>query len=185
MNFENLKGDNVSNEEMDNEPTKFLSDEITDLLVKQVGHELFAFYEYTAIAVWFENQGLGGFAAMAKKQACDETQHMMKVLNYLVEVGVEMTLPPIPEAPAMATDVAGAIDAILNREKSVTQNWRDIAKQSMSDTDVATLQLAQWFMVEQQEEESKIVKLAQRVAMADTTTGILVIDGQLTEEYSD
>lgn len=180
------KGDDVSNEEITpvDEPTKFLSDSIATLLTAQIGHELFAFYEYTGISVWFEAQGLPGFAAWAKKQACDESAHMQKILAYLVEVGATPTLPPIPEAPSMATGIKEAVQSILSREKSVTEQWRAIAKQAMQDTDVATIQLAQWFCIEQVEEESLVKTIMQRVEMADTTTGILVIDEQLKENYS-
>lgn len=184
MEFDSLK---VSKEDLEptpvNEPTKFLSDEIATMLTTQVGHEMFAFYEYTAISVWFEAQGLPGFAAWAKKQAGDESCHMQKVLCYLIEVGATPTLPSVPEAPSMATDVKAAVQAILTREKSVTMNWHNIAKKAMEDTDVATIQLAQWFMTEQMEEENLVKVIMQRVAMADTTTGILVLDEQLADQY--
>jgi len=54
------------------EQTKFITDAIENMLCQQIGNELFAFYEYTAVSAWFKGQGFDGFAAWAGAQACDE-----------------------------------------------------------------------------------------------------------------
>lgn len=178
----------TSNEELEPTPadevTKFISDEMATLLTTQIGHEMFAFYEYTAIAVWFESQGLCGFASWANKQARDEQCHMQKILCYLVGLGATPTLPAIPEAPAMAQDIKAAVQAILSREKSVTENWYIIAKKAMEDLDVASIDLSQWFVKEQMEEENLVKVIMQRLELASDGTGILVLDNELKERYS-
>lgn len=167
------------------EQTKLISDKVQELLIAQIGHEMFAHYEYTAIAAYFSTIGLEGFAAWATKQSCDEVGHARKVICFLIELDISPELPPIEGASAKFENVAAAVAAIMMREKSVTENWKAIGVQAMTDQDLATLNLAQCFISEQIEEENLVRTILQRVEMAEGGTGILVIDGQLAEEYGE
>lgn len=166
------------------EQTNLISDEVQALLIAQIGHEMFAHYEYTAISCWFHAQALEGFAAWATKQSCDEVAHAKKIINFLVELDINPVLPIIDAASAQFEDVASAVAAIMMREKGVTENWKDIGKQAMNDQDLATLNLSQWFINEQMEEENLVKTILQKVEMAGGGAGLLVLDGQLKEKYS-
>lgn len=135
------------------EVTDFLSKELKGMLDQQIGNELFAFYEYKAAAAWFKRQGLDGFACWATGQANDEIDHMNKVMCFLTELDLVPTFPELDSPPGMATGVRELVEAVLDREKAVTSNWRAIGKQAMQDVDLATMDLAQWFLREQMEEE--------------------------------
>ena len=165
------------------EQTKIVSDAAVALLTTQIGHEMFAHYEYTAISSWFACKGLDGFACWASKQACDEVGHAKKVLNFLIELDINPTLPAIEAATAQFESVAKAVAAIMLREKGVTANWRAIGVQALTDQDMATLELSQWFIKEQMEEENLVKTILQRIEIAGEGSGIIVLDIELQEKY--
>jgi len=161
--------------------TKFLSDDIVEMLAQQVGNEMTAFYEYTAINAWCDGVGLPGFTAWTAKQACDEMAHMKKVLRYLTIAGVSPKLPSISGTVTSYADVKATVDAIYSREKEVTANWRAIAKKALQDADAGTCALAQWFVTEQMEEEDTVEAVKFRLSIGS----VLEVDLQLMEQYGD
>lgn len=163
------------------EQTKFITDPVEQMLCQQIGNELFAYYEYTAAAAWFEGQGFSGFATWAGAQACGELEHMKKILDFLVTLGATPDLPQISGVAVKFPSIKAAIEGILERERAVTKNWRIIAKECIATDDAGTLELAQWFVTEQMEEEDAAKTLLSRLAAAGDGAGILVLDGQLME----
>lgn len=159
--------------------TKFITDAVEQMLCQQIGNELFAYYEYTAVAAWCEGQGFGGFATWAGTQACGELQHMKKILDFLVTLGATPELPQITGVSVKFPSIEAAIKGILERERAVTKNWRIIAKECIATDDAGTLELAQWFVTEQMEEEDAVKTLLSRLQAAGDGAGILVLDGQL------
>jgi len=159
--------------------TKFITDAVEQMLCQQIGNELFAYYEYIAAAAWFEGQGFSGFANWASTQACGELTHMKKILDFLVTLGATPDLPQITGVSVKFPSIKAAIEGILKRERAVTKNWRIIAKECIATDDAGTLELAQWFVTEQMEEEDAAKTLLSRLAAAGDGAGILVLDGQL------
>jgi len=166
------------------EQTKFITDAVEQMLCQQIGNELFAYYEYTAGAAWFKGQGFDGFAAWASKQAGDEKGHMQKILDFLVQLGCTPDLPQITGVSVKFPGIKEVVEGVLSRERSVTKNWRIIAKEAMTTFDAGTLALAQWFVTEQMEEEDVVKAILSRLEAAGTGAGILVLDSQLSEQYS-
>jgi ferritin len=164
------------------EQTKFLSEAVEKMLSQQIGNEMSAFYEYTAAKAWFAGQGLDGFAAWMAKQACDEMTHMNKVLMFLVECGCTPGLSSIEAPKTTYESVESVVEAIFQREKDVTANWRAIGKQAFQDFDSATGALAGWFVTEQIEEEDGVKAIHQKLQKAGGP-GLLVIDEMLLDKY--
>ena len=160
--------------------TKFLSDAITDLLSQQCGNECFAAYSYHGVAAWFDLIGLKGFCKYHEAQGNGEIGHAKKIFKFMLEAGAEPNLPAI-SAPLVRYDsVEQTLQAIVDHEKSVTESWRKIGKQAMTDEDMATMDLAQAFLVEQLEEENSAITLLQRAKMAGKN-GIIVVDAELSK----
>jgi ferritin len=161
-------------------PTSFLSKETAALLARQIGNEVFSCYAYYAVAGWFHNQGLDGFQKLFDKQAGGELVHFKKIYDYLLEAGQEFAMPPVGAPDRDYADVAAACEAVVKLEKAVTADWRAIHKAAVADQDAATIELAQWFVSEQMEEEDLVFTLLQRVRMA-SKDGILTIDAALMD----
>lgn len=161
--------------------TDFLSPEMEVLLNEQVAYEMYSAYLYFMVAAWCQSKGLVGFQAWFERQGNDEIGHAMKIYKYLVDTGSSVTLPPIP-SPAELADIGSvqeAAKAVLDHEMSVTAKWKRIGELSKAEPNLATQQLAQWFMTEQVEEEDGAMTLLQKVQMADSGSGVLIVDHEL------
>lgn len=169
--------------ETDDEQTKFVSEEMAALLNQQVANEMYAAYLYFMVAAWSETKGLTGFAKHFKTQGNDEIAHAMKVYGYLVATNTDVTLPaiPSPESLAKFSEMQEATRAVADQEMKVTADWKQIGELAKGEPNLATQELAQWFMTEQVEEENKSIALHQKVQLADTGSGILLLDAELAK----
>lgn len=164
------------------EQTDFIADDMEALLNRQVGSEFYSAYLYYMIAAVFQSKGLVGFQNWMEKQGDGEIGHAMKVYNYLVDTGSALELPAVPSPkidPAM--EVVEITRAILDHEMRVTEDWKRIGQLSKQQDNPATCKLVQEFMVEQVEEEDSALTLHQKVQLADTGSGILLIDNDLRD----
>jgi ferritin len=164
------------------EQTDFIADDMEALLNRQVGSEFYSAYLYYMIAAVFQSKGLVGFQNWMEKQGDGEIDHAMKVYNYLVDTGSSLELPAVPSPkidPAM--EVVEITRAILDHEMRVTEDWKRIGQLSKQQDNPATCKLVQEFMVEQVEEEDSALTLHQKVQLADTGSGILMIDNDLRD----
>ena len=161
--------------------TVFLSDTMTKMLTEQVGRETFSAYLYMGMAGYFDAAGLDGFAKYFRTASCEEMAHARKVHDYLLECGDSPTLPPMGESKGSYESVESALKKALEHEMSVTADWKRITAQARDDADAPTEELAQWFMTEQIEEESKIIKLIQRLSYGGPGAALL-LDIQLLNE---
>ena len=166
---------------LDDHQTRFLSPDMEKALNEQVGYELYSAYLYFAVSAWFNARGLAGFAAWMNRQGQDEIGHSRKVLNYLVDSGSNVAMPPVQAPMVNFNSVLEATKAVLDHEISVTHRWQVIGEISKGESNAATCKLVQDFMTEQIEEEDQAVNLYQRVQMADTGSGVLILDMELKE----
>jgi ferritin len=168
--------------ETDDFQTEFLSDEMQEMLNDQVAYEMYSAYLYYMVAAWSMSKGLAGFSSWFERQGDDEIQHAMKIYKYLVDTGSDVTLPAIPSPGEEVGDMETMEDAtraVLDHEMSVTKRWQRIGELAKSEPNLATQELAQWFMTEQVEEEDGAVTLHQKVQLADSGAGLLLIDSDL------
>lgn len=165
----------------DDRQTDFLSPEMEKALNDQLAYEMYSAYLYFMVSAWADSKGLTGFCGWFKKQGDDEIGHAMKIFKYLMDTGSPVTLPPIDSPAAVATfkEMADATRAVLDHEMKVTKRWQTIGELSKGEANLATQELAQWFMTEQVEEEDGAVKLHQKVQLADSGAGLLIIDSEL------
>lgn len=136
-----------------------------ELLSTQIGNEFAASQQYIAIAVWFDNQDLPQLAAHFYRQAVEERNHAMMLVQYRLDrdLGVE-----IPGIPAVKNDFGNAIEPIalaLAQEKRVTAQIEALFSAARADGDALGEQAMLWFLKEQVEEiasMSTLLTIAQR-----------------------
>src|SRR5664280_1545182 len=75
--------------------TAMITDEVRDLLIAQVGHELNAHQAYYGISLYFEVQSLAKWAGLFRSQSVEEAQHAAKIISFLVDNGIPYDLPAI------------------------------------------------------------------------------------------
>lgn len=166
---------------LDSKQTRFLSSEMQTMLNEQIAFEMFSAYVYFMIAAWSQTKGLTGFQGHFEKQGNGEIQHAMKVYRYLVDTGSTVDLPAVPSPTDLVkfSNMQEACRAVLDHEMLVTSRWQQIGERAKSEPNLATQELAQWFMKEQIEEEDLSLTLLNKVELADSGSGLLIIDASL------
>ncbi|HEY8457501.1 MAG TPA: ferritin [Actinopolymorphaceae bacterium] len=140
-----------------------------ELLREQIRHEFTAHQQYVAIAVWFDAQDLPRLAAHFYRQALEERNHAMMIVQYLLDQGVKVTIPGVDE---VRNDFASAREAValaLEQEQNVTEQFVTLAKTARDEGDYIGEQFLQWFLHEQVEEVSSMSTLLTVVERAGDT----------------
>ena len=147
-----------------------------DTLNEQVGHEFAASQQYVAIAVHYDAETLEQLAAFFYRQAVEERNHAMMIVQYLLDAGEQVVVPGV-EAPQ--TEFADAVEPLrlaLAQEKTVTEQIVALVKLAREEGELVGEQFLHWFLQEQREEVASMTTLLNTIRRAD---GNLL----LVEEY--
>ncbi|MBL4805674.1 MAG: ferritin [Rhodobacteraceae bacterium] len=143
-----------------------LSPAISKALNEQINHEMSASYHYLAMSSYFEARDLKKFAALFREQSAEETQHAMKIYDYVFTRGGEVRLGNIDALVVNFQTAEEVIRTALKMEQGVTAQINAIHALAVKEMDVATQVLMNWFVDEQVEEEDKFQTLITKVAAA-------------------
>ena len=128
-------------------------------LNEQVGHEFAASQQYIAIAAHYDAQTLPRLAAHFYRQAVEERNHGMMIVQYLLEADERVAIPGVAEPQVEFPDVVEPVRLALEQEKRVTEQISDLAKLARSEGDLVGEQFLHWFLQEQREEVSSMSDL--------------------------
>jgi len=148
----------------------------TAALNEQIGHEYSAHQQYVAIAVYFDAETLPNLAGHFYRQALEERNHAMMIVQYLLDADEAVTIPGIA---APKTDFADAVEPIrlaLEQEKRVTSQITNLAKLARDEGNMVGEQAMHWFLQEQREEESSMTALLVMVERAMQSNILLAED---------
>lgn len=139
--------------------------EFWHLLGEQVGHELAAHLQYAAIAVWFDVHDLPQMAKHFYRQALEERNHAMMIVQYHIDRSLPVTIPATPEPKSDFTDVVEPLRLALEQEQDVTAQIEAIFRAARAEGDALGEQFLLWFLEEQVEEvaaATTLLTVAQR-----------------------
>lgn len=122
------------------------------LLREQVGHEFDAHQQYIAIAVWFDRQDLPQLAAHYYRQAVEERNHAMMIVQYMLDRDLAVEIPSGSSVRNDFTTVVEPIQLALEQEKQVTSQIEAIFRAARAEGDALGEQFLLWFLKEQVEE---------------------------------
>ena len=147
-----------------------------ELLARQVGNEFAASHQYVAVGAWYEGQTFPQLAKFFYEQADEERGHAMRMVNYLVESGVEPGIGQVAAPRGTFEDHVAPIRLALEQEQSVTVSISELFEVARETRDYRSEQFLDWFLQEQTEEESSMSDL---LAVAERTASVPM----LLEEY--
>ncbi|MHC4949223.1 MAG: ferritin, partial [Planctomycetota bacterium] len=98
-----------------------LKPEIENALNTQLNWEQTAAQEYLAMAAWFEDNNLGGFARFMRKQVEEEMEHAMRLFDYIFARGGRVRVGAIVEPPGDYDSPLAVFEAARRRERSNTE----------------------------------------------------------------
>ena len=131
-----------------------LSKKMEIALNKQINEEFWSAYLYLSMSAYFAADGKPGFAHWFKNQFDEEQEHAMKLFDYVIERGGQVTLEPIKEVKKNWDSALHVFEQTLAHEKVVTDFINDLVTLAREERDYATESMLQWFVNEQVEEES-------------------------------
>src|SRR5918995_574310 len=147
-----------------------------DALNEQIGREFAASQQYAAIAVYYDSETLPQLAQHFYRQALEERNHAMIMVQYLLDSGEPSIIPGV-EAPETAfADAVAPVRLALEQEKRVTDDIVRIAGIAREDNDLVGEQFLHWFLEEQREE---VASMSSLLAVVERSQDNLL----LVEEY--
>jgi bacterioferritin B len=125
-------------------------------LNEQISHEFAASQQYIAIAVYYDGETLPQLASHFYRQAVEERNHAMIIVQYLLDANEKVVIPAV-EAPQIDfADAVAPVALALEQEKSVTEQIVDLVKLGRDEGDLVGEQFLHWFLQEQREEVSSM-----------------------------
>ena len=153
------------------------SEQFTEALNEQIGHEFSASQQYIAIAVYYDAETLPQLASHFFRQAVEERNHAMMMVQYLLDAEEDVV---IPGATAPQTEFGSVIEPVelaLAQERRVTDQISALTELAREENDYQAEQFLQWFLKEQLEETSSMSDL---LAIVTRAVGPNIL---LVEEY--
>jgi bacterioferritin B len=135
------------------------SQTFVDRLNEQIGNEFAASQQYVAMAVYYDGLTLPQLAGFFYRQAVEERNHAMIMVQYLLDVSAEPQIPPVPAPRREFADAIEPISLALDQEKQVSEQINELMSASREAKDYASEQFVLWFVKEQVEEVASMSSL--------------------------
>ena len=136
---------------------------------EQIGHEFAASQQYIAIAVYYEDRSLRQLAAHFYRQALEERNHAMMMVQYLLDADASVEIPGVSEPQTSFSDAVAPVALALEQEKRVTAQIVDLVGTAREEGELVGEQFLHWFLQEQREEVSSMSALLDVVERSKDT----------------
>jgi bacterioferritin B len=130
-----------------------------DSLNEQIGHEFAASQQYVAIAVYYDAQTLPQLAAHFYRQALEERNHAMMIVQYLLDADSTGVIPGVTAPQTDFADAVAPVALALEQEKRVTDQIVELVKLAREEGELVGEQFLHWFLQEQREEVASMGEL--------------------------
>ena len=135
-------------------------------LNEQIAYEFGASQQYTAVAIHYDGETLPRLAAFFYRQALEERNHAMMMVQYLLDAGERVTIPGVEAPETTFGDTVEPVALALAQERRVTSQINALAAAAREVNDYAGEQFMLWFIKEQVEEVSSMNDLLRVVERA-------------------
>ncbi len=134
-----------------------------EALNAQIANEFAASMQYVGAAVYYDSETLPRLAAFFYRQAAEEREHAMMMVQYLLDVNEPVTIPEIGAAESSFGDGVAPVRMALEQEQRVGEEIYKLFELARSSKDYRAEQFMQWFVKEQVEEVALMQDLLQVV----------------------
>ncbi len=159
-----------------------IKESVAEAINKQINAEMYSGYLYLSMAVDFGEKNLDGFQHWMRLQAEEELGHGMRFLDYLQERGGHIELQAI-EKPEIQWDTPlEAFEFVYQHECKVTGMINDLVDLAEKEKDRATVNMLQWFVDEQVEEEDSANEIVQKLKMVgDSPSALMMMNEKMAQ----
>src|SRR4051812_35574577 len=117
-----------------------------EVLNEQIGREFAASQQYVAIAVSYDDETLPQLAGHFYRQAVEERNHAMMIVQYLLDAGERVTVPGVEAPQTSFADPVAPVRLALEQERRVTDDIVSLAKLAREEGDLVGEQFLHWFL---------------------------------------
>jgi ferritin len=130
-----------------------------EALNEQIANEFSAHQQYIGAAVYYDSETLPRLAAFFYRQAVEERNHGMMMVQYLLDASEEVRIPDIESKLTRFDDAVAPVRMALDQEKRVTDEINALFKLARDTEDFQAEQFMHWFVKEQVEEVATMTDL--------------------------
>lgn len=153
---------------------------VEDVLNKQVNAEMWSALLYLSMSSWLETKGLRGFANWMRVQYQEEMTHAMKIFDYIVSRGGHAQLYAIDKLPLEWKDIKDIMNQTYKHECVVTESIHNCYTVASDEKDYATMNMLQWFINEQVEEEQNVLEIIDQLNLiGENGQAIYMLDKEM------
>jgi ferritin len=152
-------------------------------LNEQIGHEFAAHQQYVAIAVHYDAETLPQLARFFYRQALEERDHAMMMVQYLIDADAEVVIPGVSAPQPSFGDIVAPVALALDQERRVTEQINGLAAVAREAGDYTSEQFMQWFIKEQVEEVATMSDLLRVVERSKDDP--MEIENFMAREFAD
>jgi ferritin len=156
------------------------SNRFAEALNEQIGYEFGASQQYVAAAVYYDSETLPQLAMHFYRQAVEERNHAMMMVQYLLDAGQPVRIPGVAEPRNEFANAADPIRLAVEQEQRVSDQIAGLVKLAREEGDFQSEQFLQWFLKEQVEEVASMSALLRTVERA--RDNLLLVEGHLARE---
>jgi ferritin len=148
----------------------------TDAVNEQIAYEFGASQQYVAIAVWYDAETLPQLATHFYRQALEERNHAMMLVQYLLDAGEKVAVPAVVQPQNDFGDPVAPVRLALEQERTVTEQISRLAALARDEAELVGAEFLNWFLKEQREE---VASMSSLLAVVERAADNLL----LAEEY--
>ena len=153
---------------------------VAQLINEQINKEFYSAYLYLDFANYYAAAGLDGFENWYRVQAQEERDHALLFFQYLLNNGVAVSFGAIDAPDWTRGDHMTPLKKALEHEQYVTSLINGIYAAAYDDRDFRTMQLLDWFVKEQGEEEKNAADLITKMELFGTDAkGLYMLNSEL------
>ena len=123
-----------------------------DALNEQISNEFAAQQQYIGAAVYYDSETLPRLAAFFYRQAAEERDHAMMMIQFLLDTDEEVRVPDIKAQRTSFDDAVAPVKMALEQERRVGDEINALFKLARDTGEYRAEQFMQWFVKEQVEE---------------------------------
>ena len=138
---------------------------VAKLLNEQINKEFYSAYLYLDFANYYASVGLDGYENWYRIQAQEERDHAMLFYQYMQNNGQTVTFAAIERPEWTRADNMAPLKKALEHEKYVTSLIDEIYLAASAAKDFRTMQLLDWFVKEQGEEEKNAADMITKMEL--------------------
>lgn len=159
-----------------------LQESVQNMLNEQMTMEAHSSAVYLGMSSWCHEQGLIKTGEYFKKQSAEEREHMLRIFDYMIDMGGRAISPTVTDVQNDFTDLKSLLELYLEMEIKITESFNKMTGACIKVNDFQTVKFFEWFLNEQIEEEDNARRTLEIYELIGTELdGLFKIDHQIGE----